>query len=75
MHHAVVLEDFSIDVSISYSCRTDMDEAMVIYFLGVRTDKQGSGILIWKRSRHTHKKKNQLNDKKKRYRNSLILTL
>ena len=27
---------------------TDIDEAMVISFLGVRTDRQGFGILTWK---------------------------
>ena len=35
-------EDLSIDVSIIY-CRTDIDEAMVISFLGVRTDGQTDG--------------------------------
>ena len=49
-------EDLSIDVSITNACRTDIDEARVISFLGVRTDEQtdrqtdrhGFGILIWK---------------------------
>ena len=54
-------EDLSIDVSIT-KCMTDIDEAMVISFLGVRTDGQtdrrtdrqtetdrhGFGILTWK---------------------------
>ena len=29
-------EDLSVDVSISYSCRTDIDEARAISFLGIR---------------------------------------
>ena len=31
----------------SSDCRTDIDEAKVISFLGVRTDRQGLGILTW----------------------------
>ena len=46
-------EDLSIDVSITnVGVRTDIDEAMMISFPGVRTDGQtvrhGFGILIWK---------------------------
>ena len=43
-------ENLSIDVSISgnYYYRTDIDEAMVIYFLGVLKDRYGFGIPIWK---------------------------
>ena len=41
-------EDLSIDVSISYQCWTDIDEARVISFLEVRTDRHGFGILTWK---------------------------
>ena len=29
-------------------CRTDIDEARVISFLGVQTDRHGFGILTWK---------------------------
>ena len=41
-------EDLSIDVSISYYCRTDVDEARGISFLGVRTERQDFRILIRK---------------------------
>ena len=34
-----------IDIDIHY---IDIDEAMVISFLGLRTDTQGFGILTWK---------------------------
>ena len=40
-------ENLSIDVSIIIN-RTDIDEAMVIYFLGVLKDRYGFGIPIWK---------------------------
>ena len=40
-------EDLSIDVLIT-NCRTDIDEERMISFLGVRTDRHGFGILIWK---------------------------
>ena len=33
---------------LMYQCRTDIDEARVISFLGVRTDRHGFGILTWK---------------------------
>ena len=33
---------------INCQCATDIDEAMVISFLGVRTDRHGFGILTWK---------------------------
>ena len=33
---------------IIYYCKTDIDEARVISFLGVRTDRHGFGILTWK---------------------------
>ena len=47
-------EDLSIDVAINYQCRIDIDEARVIYFIGVQTDRRKDrhafGILIWNAS-------------------------
>ena len=47
-HVVSTREDLSIDASISIVVHTDIDEAMVSYFLGVRTDRHVYGILIWK---------------------------
>ena len=45
-------EDLSINASIT-NVGLIIDEAtMVISFLGVRTDRHGSGILTWKMSAH-----------------------
>ena len=41
------MENLSFDVSISYNCKTDIDTAMALYFLGYgQTDFL---ILVWKR--------------------------
>ena len=41
-------EDLSIDVSFTNGGLVCIDEARVISFLRVRTDRQGFGIFIWK---------------------------
>ena len=49
-HGVVLVKTFPLMYQLL--CRTDIDEAMMISFLGVRTerrtDRQGFGIFIWK---------------------------